>query len=937
LRVGYLDLADSITLALESGFVSEQSKQMLNQLDLKGHINSLDIHFVEPLAQLDNDTHLLKHLISFGFSDLSFHAWHELPGVDHLTGLLSWNGQQGDLKLNSHKAVLDLNTLFSDPLFFDQINGDLTIQHDETGSWAFKAKNIEIHNADLSIKGNINLDLLQNASPMIDLLLNFSMPNTTPINKYIPVKILDPQLAHWLQNTFYGGQIINGKAIIKGNLKDFPFDNNNGQFNVSADIKDLDFEYAPKWPGIKHLNGKLIFSGHVMTADVDSGQMLKISLNKVQAEIPYIGPDQPQILNIQSVIQTDLANALEYIQQSPLQKTLGKNLAVLNLTGPLQLNLALSIPLKKPEKTTIIGDMVIPQATLNLPDWNLKLEQLSGAVHFTDNEIKATGLQATLLGSPILLNIDSMQVAKGPPTVAVTFQSKISEAVILDWFKLPSTTIFEGSTAYSAQLNLTSDQSKIPDQLIITSDLNGVVINLPGGYGKGAADIRHFQLTLNMNKEDKGIEIKVDYGNSLSTAITLHKEQGSLKFYSGELHLGSTTSANFQSKPGLLITGDFDQWDLNTWRGYLNDLSLSTPLIKEDQTSGINFLRGIDLNAKRLSLFGIDLHAARLAAFQENKNWRINLNSSEISGQLSIPNNKKTIQATFQHLYLSPNMSGGSSIDPKSLPAIIFVGNDVRHKGMHFGSIAFNSIPRQSGLLIQSLRCNSAFYDLNAKGEWRSQKNSSNTYLQGTLNTKDVGKFLDEWGVKGSNIVESAGTAQFNLSWNGAPYNPELNNVTGDIFLKLTPGRIVNLGESTDAKMGIGKMLSIFDLTALPRHLMLNFKDFKNGYSFDSMQGHFTLKNGNIYTQDTIFDGSIARVEIRGRVGYVAKDYDVNYSVTPYGVTSSLPLVATMVGGPIAGAATWVVDKVVGGAVSRVITHHYTLRGPWSQPEWNEK
>jgi uncharacterized protein (TIGR02099 family) len=939
LRVDYLDLADSLEFAIKCGFIPEKIKQQLNQLGPKGQINSLNVDFTEPMTQLVNNDVLLNHSISFGFSNLSFHVMQPLPSIEHLTGHFDWDGEKGNLKLNSQNTIIDLNTLFAEPLIFDQVKADLNIQRDTTGNWMLKAKDIQINNPDLLIKGNMDLDLLQNASSHIDLLAYFTMPNTTPINKYIPIKVVEPELAHWLQNTFYGGKILNGTAIIKGNITDFPFDHNNGEFNVSADINDLDFEYAPKWPGIKHLNGKLIFSGHSMIADVDSGQMLKIPLHNVHAEIPYIGPDQPQILNIKSVINADLADGLDYVQHSPLQKTLGKNLAALKLTGPMQLNLALSIPLKKPEKTNVLGDMVIPKAELTLPDWNIKLDQLSGAIHFTEDDVKSTGLQAILLGNPILLNIDSIHAEKGPPTVAVTFQSKISKSVLQDWFKLPSTTIFEGSTTYSAQINLTSDESAKPSQLIITSDLSGVSIHLPNIYGKTVTDIRPFQLTIDMGKKDQGVNFKIDYANVLSTAMTFQKEQGALKFYSGELHLGSAETAHFQSIPGLLITGHFDQWDLNTWQGYLANLSLSNKLIQTDITSRseLGILRGIDLSAKQLTLYGLSLHAARIQAMQEKSNWILNLSSAEMTGQLSIPMNKKTIQAKFEHLYLSPIVNVGSSIDPRSLPSIDFVGNDVRYKEIHFGNVTFNSVPTSAGMLIQSLHCSSAVYDLNAKGEWLFQKNKSKTVLQGTLNTKDVGKFLDVWGVRGSNIVESGGSAQFNLNWNGAPYSPELNNVMGDIFLKLTPGRIVDLGNSTDAKMGIGKMLNIFNLSTLPRRLTFNFKDFENGYSFDSMQGHFTLKEGSIYTQDTKFDGSIARIEISGRIGYIAKDYDVNYSVTPYGVTSSLPLVATVVGGPIAGAATWVVDRVVGGAVSNVITHRYTVRGPWSQPVWNEK
>jgi uncharacterized protein (TIGR02099 family) len=937
LSVDYLDISDVVELAFASGFVSEKMSADLKQLNVSGDLKNLKLYLKEPVKDL---TSFLNNAISSEFSKLSFNAWQLLPKMTNVTGQLSWDGQQGQMQINSQKITIDLNSLFTTPLFFEQLKGNFNFQKDTTGNWILQSKNAEMVNADLSAKGHFALTIPEKGSSTIDLTASFSMPNVTPINKYMPVKILEPELAHWLQNTFYDGKIVNGQCILQGQLSDFPFDKNNGKFLVSADIQDLDFEYAPKWPAIKHLSGKLVFSGHTMTADVSSGQMVNINLKKVHAEIPYIGPDQPQILKLQSVIDTDLVKALEYIQQSPLQKTLGNDLAAMKLTGPMQLNLSLSIPLKTPENTVAVGDIVIPDAELNLSAWNLKLPHLQGSLHFTDKDIKATDLKADLFGEKIALNIDTTHAANALSMVVVKFQGNISIPTLQNWFQFPKTRILAGSTTYAAQLNLTSGEQSFPNQLIITSDLKGMSINLPDVYGKKVNESRDFQLQISMNKQNEDVGIKVTYGNVLSTAATLHKVNGKTELYSGELHLGGVGTADFQSKPGLLISGQFDQWDLSVWQHYLTDISAANKPMQRENIAQFDYgiLRGIDLTAKQFSAHGVSLHNAHIQASQEKTGWSMNINSSEIAGQIFIPNDlKKSIDAKLQYLYLSSITGEKTSLDPKTFPPISFFSHDVRYNDMDFGSVNMVTVPIPSGLSIQTLQGSSASYNFNAKGEWNSFKGNSKTFLQGALETKDVAKLLHMWGVKASNLVESGGTAQFDLHWVGTPYHPDLNTVSGDLSLKLTAGRIIDLSNSTDAKMGIGKMLNIFNVSNIPRRLSLNFRDFENGYSFDSMQGHFNFKNGSLFTQDTIFTGPIARIEISGRIGFVAKDYDIEYSVTPYGVTSSLPVVATVVGGPVAGAATWLVDKVVGSAVSSVITHHYTVRGPWSHPEWSER
>lgn len=941
MQIDYLDLSDTVEIALATGLVPANIEKILTQLHLEGDLHSFMVKMNSPdsiqtsLTKNFPDISYLETL-SFEFKNLAFNAWQSLPMMNHLTGAFNWNGKQGDLTLKSHQAMIELNTLFEKPLSWDELNGNITFQS-MNNAWVISGKNINLINKDLSTEINFATTLPENASPYVDLTADFSMNDITPITQYLPVKKLEPPLLHWLQNTFYGGRIINGKVILKGQLSDFPFDNNNGQFSVNATIRDLDFEYAPQWPGIKHLSGDLLFKGHTMIANVISGRMLDLPLKQTTATIPYIGPDQPQTLIIGSTIEADLSQAWEYIKQSPLQKTFGNSVTAIQITGPMSLKLNLSIPLKIPEKTQVVGDLTLPKADITLADENIAIHDINGALHFTDSTISSTKLNAVFLNQPIIININST-LPPMPSMVKVMFQSKITTAFLQTLIPISTTRFLQGATTYTAQLNITSAKDSRPSQLIVTSDLKGISINLPDIYGKKIEEVRPFQLTFNFNN-NRDTGLKVNYGNVLSAALLFRKEQSKTQFYSGELRLGSMGTASFQDKPGLLLSGQFNKWDLTTWQSYLTELTKINPSTTHNDATQftVDHIRGIDLTANEFTALGMTLHAARIQAYQGKDNWAVNLKSTEMMGQISIPNNlKKTIQATFQYLYITPLEGMGKPIDPTKIPSISFVGNDVRYKEMSFDKVTFNSISSPTGMVIQSLRGESPVYNLNAKGEWRAQKNSSKTLLQGSLETKDVAKLLNKWGMNASNLVESGGTAQFHLLWNGTPYNPQLNTVVGDISLKLTAGRIIDLSNSTDAKMGIGKMLNIFNLSSLPRRLTLNFKDFKNGYDFDSMQGRFTLKNGSLFTENTVFDGPIARIEINGRIGYVNKDYDINFSVTPYGMTSSLPLVATFVGGPIAGAATWVVDKVVGGAVSSVITHRYSVKGAWGNPQWRE-
>jgi uncharacterized protein YhdP len=97
------------------------------------------------------------------------------------------------------------------------------------------------------------------------------------------------------------------------------------------------------------------------------------------------------------------------------------------------------------------------------------------------------------------------------------------------------------------------------------------------------------------------------------------------------------------------------------------------------------------------------------------------------------------------------------------------------------------------------------------------------------------------------------------------------------------------------------------------------------------MGGSFQLTNGSAYTTDAFLEGTEAGVHVRGKIGLAEKDYNLKLKIFP-NVTSSLPLVATIAAGPIAGVATWAVDKIFSHQVKKITEIHYNVTGSWNQP-----
>jgi uncharacterized protein YhdP len=168
------------------------------------------------------------------------------------------------------------------------------------------------------------------------------------------------------------------------------------------------------------------------------------------------------------------------------------------------------------------------------------------------------------------------------------------------------------------------------------------------------------------------------------------------------------------------------------------------------------------------------------------------------------------------------------------------------------------------------------------------------------------------------------------VSWPGARWDFSPAIATGKLRLKIEDGQLLDVEPGT-----AGRVLGLTSLHELPRRLSLDFADlYKEGFSFDRIKGSFTLDSGNAYTTDLYVDGPAARIEISGRIGLAARDYDELVTVTPY-MKTGLSVAGALAGGPAVGAVVIVADTLLDGKLgplNRIGQKQYSVTGPWTDP-----
>jgi uncharacterized protein YhdP len=356
-RFGYLDIQDVLPIVLANADFPAQWRQYLAKLKPTGNLQNFSLAWHGDLLDFE------KLLASGSVKQLSFQPWQNFPGINNLTGIGAWDGKGGNFRLDSVGLTIYSPTWFAQPIILDNASSYIVFERNPEDSWTFEAKKINLNNAEVNLNATSQLTLFH-VSPAINFKGDFSIIKAERISSYLPTKIMDKELVDWMKTAFVSGKVDSGKIVVQGELKDFPFavskpiknthknnqnvinaNNKNGIFEISGRIKDTDFRFAPDWPLVRQANGSILFSGYSMNIVINSAFIFDVPLQKVTGNIPDLNADRP-VLTVQSDIKTNFARALEFIHQSPLEETIGKDLATIEMQGPMSLDLALTVPIR---------------------------------------------------------------------------------------------------------------------------------------------------------------------------------------------------------------------------------------------------------------------------------------------------------------------------------------------------------------------------------------------------------------------------------------------------------------------------------------------------------------------------------------------------------------------------------------------------------------
>ncbi|MDQ3494828.1 MAG: TIGR02099 family protein, partial [Pseudomonadota bacterium] len=295
-----------------------------------------------------------------------------------------------------------------------------------------------------------------------------------------------------LDGALLGGRVHNGRALVSGDLDDWPFAGGNGLFRAEADLVDAAVRFHPQWPAAAQLHGQLVFEGDGVQV-AGRAALAGIPVTGLEARIPHFGKAE---LEVRAEASTDAAQLLALLRQSPPREAHGETLQALRASGPVNARFALDLPLHTPGgRAQLRGDIDLRGARLADSRWDLTLADVRGQARYDQAGFTAERLVVVRDGQRGVLSLragvphvrDRGQAFEAELVASLSAADLLQRAPQLAWLQPHvsgrSTWTTQVSIPASARVNTAPGSGRLQ----LRSDLVGTRLGLPAPMDKPAS------------------------------------------------------------------------------------------------------------------------------------------------------------------------------------------------------------------------------------------------------------------------------------------------------------------------------------------------------------------------------------------------------------------------------------------------------------------
>lgn len=727
----------------------------------------------------------------------------------------------------------------------------------------------------------------------------------------------------WLDTGLVGGTLHDGRAVITGDLDDWPFRDNTGLFEATGRISGATIRFDEDWPVARDLDADVRFSG--IGFDVDgSGRLGAVGIRRIQAGIDdYRGG----ALTVRAEGAGDAAQLLDVLKQSPLRQEHAETFANVRASGPASVGFGLRLPLRG-GATTINGSVALKNAKLADPRWKLAFDQVSGEAAYSRSGFGAEGLAVRHEGEPGRLSLragdafvrDAGNVFEAALDASMGAADLVDRAEDLDWLK----PYLAGRSAWSIGIAIprTKPGASATTLLQLRSDLVGTALSLPAPLRKPAAAA--LATTIRTPLPLGSGDIVVGLGEVAGLRARSSNGQTGVRVVLGAGRVDEAAPAS-----GLVATGRAATLDAIDWVALTRGGSGGTTLP----------LQRIDVTAQQLQLLGGTFPDTRVVVVPGGQGAvAIQADGASLQGALRVPEAEgEPIAGRMQRVFWRPAaatataapgdtvLPGADELDPSKIPALSIDIDELQLGGARLGTAKLRTRPTATGMRIEQVQMRSPLQRIDLSADWNGTGAAATTRLKLDIGSDDFGALLAGLGL-GDRLGGGQGTVRFEAGWPGSPVAFRLDQLAGSLQLDAREGRLL------EVEPGAGRVLGLLSIAQLPRRLTLDFSDFfYKGFAFNEMKGTVRFGDGQARSDTLLIDGPAASIDIRGVADLRAQSYDQTIEVRPK-AGNLLTAIGAVAGGPVGAAIGAAANVVLSKPLGTIAARTYRVTGPWKDP-----
>ncbi len=847
------------------------------------------------------------------------------------------------------------------------------------GSW--QTTDPKKSNSQSRFPGNLQLDA------------QLDQANGARVWRYLPLSV-GKDAIDYVKYSILSGTAKNARFVIKGDLFDLPYDKTkNGTFKIETKVENAVMAYVPKqlqdpkdlvWPSFSNLSGDLIFDGAGMEvrqakAVITNNQSLKITDANVK-----ITDLSKTVVQVKAQATGPLAAMLSFTNNSPLRDITEKALLHTKASGNSDYIFNMNLPIAQMDKASVDGQVKLIGNEIQITPDTPVLKKVTGQVIFNEYGFLIQTAKANLLGGEVEFsggssalinrNLKSAKPAinttkNSSPEVMIKGKGTINAQALATTPELGVVAqvakYLSGSTPYQLSLHINKGQP----ELIINSNLIGIASALPAPFNKTAETslalnyenlLTTNSATLAINNPNQVLQdtLKLEVGNLLSLyylrnlALNNPPEvvRGGIAIGSGKSEIIAPTTGGVAAN---IVSSqiNLDKW-LEVFKNLTNNKNPVAKINAATDASADNYLPRIV--SVKSALINWDIYNFEQVTANLNRDgnlWRATIDSKELAGLIEYRTtaNDAKLFARLSKAYLaSANQEDVEQVldQPSGPPPSVDIEIDnLRLAGRSFGKIQLDANNRilsngSREWKINKLVVTQPFAKLNATGSWaevakvgsfakRSLLERRRMDLDFKLDIENAGDLIT-WIGKEKALRNGKGKLEGNIGWQGSPFQVNFPTLRGQMNLAVQSGQFLKID------MGAAKLLSVLSLQALPRRLVLDFRDvFSEGFAFDTIKGDVTIAKGVASTQNLQMSGMNALVLMDGSADIVKESQNLHIVVIPE-ISAGGAALAIVAINPAIGLSSLLAQWLISKPLMEAATREYFIQGSWSAPTVTE-